>query len=119
MKLLLALLALAAPLAAQAAPLDKEMTRRATDYGCMLCHWARPPRPAVDSVPPPAPSFDEIGARYRGQRGAEDRLVGIVMRGSGLKNRHWEGKTSAFQMPPNTVEISEEEARKLIRWILK
>ena len=116
---LLALLALAAPLAVQAAPLNTEMTRRATDYGCMLCHWARAPRPALESMPPPAPSFDEIGDRYRGRRGAEDRLVGIVMRGSGMKNRHWEGKTSAFQMPPNQPEIGEEEARKLIRWILR
>jgi len=120
MKPLLACVALSiAPLAAQAAPLNKEMTSLATDRGCMLCHWARPPRPTVESVPPPAPSLEEIGDRYRGQRGAENRLVGIVMRGSGLKDRHWAGSTSAFQMPPNEVEISEAEARKLIRWVLK
>jgi len=108
-----------APLAAQAAPLSKEMTQLARERGCTLCHQALPPRPSVDSVPAAAPSWSEIGKRYRGEPGAEDRLVGIVLRGAGPGERHWAGKTSAVQMPPNRVEISEGEARKLIRSILQ
>ena len=110
---------LTASLSAQASPLDAEMTRLARERGCSLCHWEPEPRSSVDSVLPPAPSWREIARRYRGQPGAEDRLVAIVMRGAGPGNRHWAGKTSAVEMPPNRVEITEDEARRLIRAILR
>jgi hypothetical protein len=41
------------------------------------------------------------------------------MRGSNSKDRHWAGKTSEPAMPANPAQISEEDARKLIRWILR
>jgi cytochrome c len=96
---------------------DKEMNRLAADKGCSLCHAARPPR--GDAVPPPAPSWREIARRYKGQPGAEDRLVGLVLRGTGPADRHWAGRAGAVTMPRNAVEISESDARKLIRWILR
>jgi hypothetical protein len=41
------------------------------------------------------------------------------MRGVRPEDRHWAGKTSAVAMPENLVEIKEEDARSLIRWILR
>jgi cytochrome c len=98
---------------------DDEMNRLATDRGCTLCHSERPQRLGDDAVPPPAPAWSEIAKRYRGRPDAEDRLVATVTRGVRPEDRHWAGKTSAVAMPPNRVEITEEEARRLIRWILR
>jgi cytochrome c len=105
--------------AATAGPVDDQMKRLATDSGCMLCHSTRPAKPAGDAVLPPAPAWSEVASRYKGRPGAEDRLVAIVISGSGPNDRHWKGKTSATVMPGNPVEISEEDARKLIHWILR
>jgi cytochrome c len=110
-------LALSSAVAA-ADPFDDEMNRLAVDRGCTLCHSARPEKPMDDAVPPPAPAWSEIARRYRGRPDAEDKLVAIVIRGVRPEDRHWAGKTSAVVMPPNRVEISEEDARRLIRWIL-
>jgi cytochrome c551/c552 len=95
------------------------MNRLATDRGCTLCHSARPEKATDDAVPPPAPAWSELAKLYRGRPDAEDKLVAIVMRGVRPEDRHWAGKTSAVVMPTNRVEISEEDARRLIRWILR
>ncbi|HUL94124.1 MAG TPA: cytochrome C552 [Burkholderiales bacterium] len=105
--------------AAVADPFDDEMNRLATDSGCMLCHSARPARARDDAVLPPAPAWSEIAKKYRGRPDAEDKLVAIVIRGVRPEDRHWAGKTSAVVMPTNRVEIGEEDARRLIRWILR
>jgi len=107
-----------AALAATAAPSDEEMNRLAADSGCALCHAARLPKTG-ESVPPPAPAWSDIAKRYHGQRGAEDKLVAMVMRGTAGGARHWAGKTSVTTMPANPVEISEQDARALVRWILR
>jgi cytochrome c len=111
-------LALSSAVAA-ADPFDDEVNRLATDSGCTLCHSARPAKARDDVVPPPAPAWSEIAKRYRGRRDAEDQLVEIVIRGVRPEDRHWAGKTSAVVMPTNRVEIGEEDARRLIRWILR
>jgi cytochrome c551/c552 len=111
-------LALSSAVAA-ADPFDDEMNRLATDSGCTLCHSALPEKATDDAVPPPAPAWSEMAKRYRGRPDAEDKLVAIVIRGVKPEDRHWAGKTSAVVMPTNRVEISEEDARRLIRWILR
>jgi len=115
---LAAILALRGAVAA-ADPYDDRMSRLAEDSGCMFCHSERPQKVGDDAVLPPAPAWSEIARRYRGQRDAEDRLVAIVMRGVRPEDRHWAGKVSAVGMPDNRVEIKEEDARSLIRWILR
>jgi cytochrome c len=105
--------------AAVADPYDDRMSRLAEASGCTFCHSERPQRIGDDAVPPPAPAWSEIARRYRGQRDAEDKLVAIVMRGVRPEDRHWAGKTSAVGMPDKPVEIKEEDARTLIRWILR
>ncbi|HYL25638.1 MAG TPA: cytochrome C552 [Burkholderiales bacterium] len=95
------------------------MRRLADESGCTLCHAERPQRLKGDAVPPPAPAWSDIAQRYRGRRGAEEKLVQVVVHGAGPDQRHWEGKTSDIAMPANPVEISEDDARLLVRWILR
>jgi cytochrome c551/c552 len=104
--------------AAVADPYDDRMNRLAADSGCTLCHSAGPVR-SKDVVPLRAPSWSEIAERYRNRPGAEDKLVAIVVGGSGPGGRHWAGKTGGVEMPANRVEIKEEDVRSLIRWILR
>ena len=105
--------------AVSADPMDDEMNRLASESGCTLCHSARPGKARDDAVLPPAPAWSEIAKKYRGRPDAEDKLVAIVIRGVRPEDRHWAGKTSAVVMPTNRVEIGEEDARRLIRWILQ
>lgn len=102
--------------AADPAPADME--RLATDKGCYLCHRAEPSKAREGALLPYAPSWTEIARKYRGQAAAEDRLTVIVLGGSDPNDRHWRGKVSDSQMPPNVPEIDESQARRLARWIL-
>ena len=105
-------------LAAGAAPSDDAMNHLAADSGCALCHAARLPRTG-ESAAPPAPSWADIAERYRGQKGVEDKLVATVVHGTTAEGRHWAGEASVTTMPANRVEISEHDARALVRWILR
>jgi cytochrome c len=107
------------PLASAAAPLDEQTARLARERGCALCHAFEPVKRGADAAPPPAPAWRDIAARYRGKPGAEDKLVAVVMRGTNPADRHWAGKASVVDMPPNPVAISEDEARTIVRWILR
>ena len=40
------------------------------------------------------------------------------MGGTSVYNRHWKEESSGVAMPPNGVAISEDNARKLVDWIL-
>jgi len=120
MKRLVPMLACAAlSLPSNAAPLDEETTRLARQRGCALCHAFEPAKPRADGVPPSAPSWRDIASRYRGTAGAEDKLVAVVMRGTSAGEKHWAGKAGVAEMPANPVGISEAEARKIVRWILR
>ena len=69
---------------------------------CMTCHQ-------VDSKIL-GPAFKDIAARYRGKSESEALLVQRVMHGS---RDIW----SATPMPSNN-QVTEEEARTLVKWIL-
>ena len=98
------------------APDDPNIARLAADRGCSLCHPAVPPR--GDSVAPSAPSWQEIASRYRGRKDAEDDLTRIVISGSDPASRHWKEHAAFTQMLPNAIEVTPEEARSLVRWVL-
>jgi cytochrome c len=99
---------------------DKEMNDLAKVSGCYLCHGLEPRKPGTQELLPYGPAWKDIAIRYKGDANAVDRLTRIVRQGSGqnLSNRHWKNKTSVVEMPPNTVEITEVDATKLVRWIL-
>jgi len=74
----------------------------ARDRGCLSCH-------AVQTKVV-GPAYKDVAAKYAGQPDAEDRLVQKVLKGGG-------GNWGFIPMPPNT-NVSDEEARTLVRWIL-
>lgn len=69
---------------------------------CMACH-------AVASKLV-GPAFKDVGAKYAGQKDAENKLVAKVMKGGS-------GSWGAVPMPANP-QVSEAEARTLVKWVL-
>jgi cytochrome c len=99
---------------------DKEMNDLAKASGCYLCHSVASRKPGAQETLPLGPAWKDVAKKYKGQADAEDRLTRIVLHGTGsnLSDRHWNGKAEGAGMLPNAVEINEEDARKLVRWIL-
>ena len=56
------------------------------------------------------PSYKDVAAKYEGQKGAEDKLVQKVMKGGA-------GVWGPVPMPANP-QVSEAEARSLVKWVL-
>jgi len=99
---------------------DNEMGKLAKDRGCDLCHSIEPRKPGSSEVPPLGPAWKDVAKRYKGKAGAVDLLTRTVLQGTGANpsDGHWKGKAAGAMMPPNAVEISEADARKLVLWIL-
>lgn len=69
---------------------------------CMICHSADKTKVG--------PSFKAIAAKYAGQKDAEAKLVGAIIKGGS-------GSFGANPMPANPG-VSEAEAKTLVAWIL-
>ncbi|WP_353156651.1 c-type cytochrome [Herminiimonas fonticola] len=69
---------------------------------CMACHSV------TNKVLGPA--FKDVGAKYAGQKGAEDKLVQKIIKGGS-------GAWGTVPMPAN-AQVSEAEAHTLVKWIL-
>lgn len=69
---------------------------------CMACHAV-----ANKLV---GPSYKDVAGKYTGQKGAEDKLVQKVMKGGA-------GVWGPVPMPANP-QVSEAEARSLVKWIM-
>eukprot|EP00455_Lapot_gusevi_P017658 TRINITY_DN19503_c0_g1_i1.p4 TRINITY_DN19503_c0_g1~~TRINITY_DN19503_c0_g1_i1.p4 ORF type:complete len:103 (-),score=38.53 TRINITY_DN19503_c0_g1_i1:1-309(-) len=95
-----ALLTLAA-LAAVAGPALADL-KLATDKNCLACH-------AVDKKVV-GPAFQDIAAKYAGQKDAADKLAVKVQKGSS-------GAWGPIPMPANT-QVNDAEAKKLVAWVL-
>jgi cytochrome c len=115
-----AALALAAAPTAHSTPQEygEAMFKLATARGCMACHGLLPGPKRADGLPPIAPPWREIAARYRDDPAASERLTRTVLAGSDPKSRHWAGKVSDVTMPPNAGVVTESEARALVNWLL-
>lgn len=77
---------------------------------CMGCH-------AVDQASI-GPSFQQIAAQWRDKPDAEKTLVTTVRQGSlAAGGPHW----GQAKMPDDSerAQISEREARRMVRWIMK
>jgi cytochrome c len=68
---------------------------------CMACH-------AVGNKVV-GPAFKDVAAKYAGQKDAEDKLTQKVLKGGS-------GVWGAVPMPAN-AQVSEAEARTLVKWI--
>ncbi len=104
--------------AARAGADDAAMRELAARSGCTACHHVDPGRLGPDGLPPLGPAWRDVSVKYTGQRGAEDMLVATVVGGSRPGLSHWKASAGGPAMPPNRVEISAEDARRLVRWIL-
>lgn len=69
---------------------------------CMACHQVQSKLVG--------PAFKDVGAKYAGQKDAETKLIGKVLKGGS-------GVWGAVAMPANP-QVSEAEARTLVKWIL-
>ena len=74
----------------------------ATAKNCMACH-------AVDKKLV-GPSFKDVAAKYAGQKDAASKLEAKVLKGGS-------GVWGPVPMPANT-QVSPDEAKKLVAWIL-
>ncbi|KXW57552.1 c-type cytochrome [Ferrovum myxofaciens] len=73
--------------------------------GCLSCH-------SVDT-PKVGPSYKSVAAKYRGQPGAEAKLIAKVTRGGS-------GSWGMMPMPAKggNANLSEEDIKNLVKWIL-
>jgi cytochrome c551/c552 len=79
-----------------------DMADLARRKACLACH-------GVDKRIV-GPAFKEVAARYKDQDGVEARLLDKLKRGGG-------GVWGSMAMPPNP-DLSEQDAKALIRWVL-
>ena len=99
-RILVAIAALVAGIAV-ATPALADM-QLATAKNCMACH-------AVDKKLV-GPSYKDISTKYDGQKDAVDKLAVKVMKGGS-------GVWGPVPMPAN-AQVSADEAKKLVAWIL-
>jgi cytochrome c len=74
----------------------------ATAKNCMTCHAIE--RKVV------GPSFKEVAAKYKDNKGAADMLASKIMKGGS-------GVWGQVPMPANT-QVNEADAKKLAAWVL-
>ena len=58
------------------------------------------------------PAWKDVAAKYRGQKGAEARLIEKVAKGG-------VGVWGAVPMPPNSPQVSQDDIKTLVRFILR
>ena len=102
MKLLFAISAACAAFALPASVLAQDAAKLAQQKACLACH-------AVDKKVV-GPSFKEVAAKYRSDKGAEAKLVKKVREGGS-------GVWGQVPMPPNPA-LAEKESQILVKWIL-
>ncbi|MGJ7552756.1 c-type cytochrome [Variovorax sp. RB2P76] len=101
MKRVLLSAALGLGLAALAAPALADLAL-ATSKNCMSCHAVE--RKVL------GPSFKDVAAKYKDDKGAVDALASKIMKGGS-------GVWGPVPMPANN-QVSEADAKKLAAWVL-
>lgn len=98
MKLLAAVLFIAAPLLSAPALASADLANKSK---CMTCHQV-----AAKKL---GPSFKDISAKYKTQKGADKMLADGILKGV-------KGKWAKVPMPPQ--KVSPADAATLAKWIL-
>jgi len=98
-RLALVLAAAAAVPASLPAHAQEELAKK---HACLACH-------AIDKKLV-GPAYKEVAAKYRGDAGAEAKLVDKVKKGS-------QGTWGQVPMPPNS-NVPDADVRALVKWIL-
>jgi cytochrome c len=98
-RLALVLAAAAAIPASLPAHAQEELAKK---HACLACH-------AIDKKLV-GPAYKDVAAKYRGDAGAEAKLVDKVKKGS-------QGTWGQVPMPPNS-NVPDADVRALVKWIL-
>jgi cytochrome c len=102
MKYLLSIVTLVAASAVSGAALANPQLAKSKN--CMACH-------TMDNKVV-GPAFKDVAKKYAGQKDAENKLVQKVLNGGA-------GSWGAVPMPANKGQVTEAEARTLVKWILQ
>ncbi len=89
----------------------------AHNAGCYTCHTIKHQELKPGQLPI-GPAWEDVAAQYKGKPGAADFLTRIVLEGSNPYASHWKNKAAGIAMPPNSVVITEAQARQLVYWLL-
>ncbi len=100
MKVLLATVAAAAVLFAGQASANQALAQK---NGCLACH-------SVDKKVL-GPAFKDVGAKYKGDAGAEAKLVAKVKKGGS-------GVWGPMPMPANSPQVKDEDIKSIVQWVL-
>ena len=100
MKVLLAVIATASMLLAGQASASEALAQKS---GCLACH-------GVDKKVL-GPSFKDVSAKYKGDKGAEAKLVAKVKAGGS-------GVWGPMPMPANSPQVKDEDIKSIVHWIL-
>lgn len=106
MKALLTMVAAAGALlaASQAGAVDMEAGKAlAQKSGCLACHSVE--KKII------GPAYKDVAAKYKGDKGAEARLIEKVKKGGS-------GVWGPMPMPANSPQVKDEDIKTLVEWVL-
>ncbi len=89
----------------------------AVNSGCFTCHSVQH-KEAPGGKLPIGPAWEDVARQYADKPGAADFLTRIVLEGSNPYASHWKNKAAGIAMPPNSVVVTEAQARQIVYWIL-
>lgn len=89
-----------AEVAVQSGVKERELAQKS---GCFTCHSIE--KKLV------GPAWNDVSAKYRGQKDAEAKLIAKVAKGGG-------GVWGSVPMPPNSPKVAEADIKTLVRFIL-
>ncbi|HEY8353998.1 MAG TPA: c-type cytochrome [Methylophilaceae bacterium] len=72
--------------------------------GCLACHSV--------SQKVLGPSYKDVAAKYKGDKGAEAKLIEKVKKGGS-------GVWGPIPMPANSPQVKDEDIKTIVQWILK
>lgn len=100
MKFLLSLIAAATMLSSGVAYANQALAQKS---GCLACH-------SIDKKVL-GPAFKDVAAKYKGDKGAEAKLVAKVKAGGS-------GVWGPMPMPANSPQVKDEDIKSIVQWIL-
>lgn len=106
MKTLLMTVAAAGTLliASQAGAVDADVAKAlAQKSGCLACHSVQ--------AKILGPAYKDVAAKYKGDKGAEARLVAKVKAGGS-------GVWGSMPMPANAPQVKDEDIKTIVQWVL-
>lgn len=91
-------------LAGQAGAVDaKAAEALAQKNGCLACHSV--------SNKVVGPAYKDVAAKYKGDKGAEAKLIEKVKKGGS-------GVWGPIPMPPNSPHVKDEDIKTIVEWVL-